>query len=136
MIEQLDDDGVAGDDVPIGVKFVICFLLTDAARRIAELLIFAAPPVGPPLFVLILWIVTDLMLAALLGLKTTAGRFWTQAILLVHIFYLGHTLAVTEPYLWLNMSLLSRCKVLTTIVIDAFIFAYLCGRSARTHLVN
>jgi hypothetical protein len=125
-----------GDDVPLGVKFVICFLLTDAARRAAELLLVPLEGNSPPIFVLILWIITNLLLAALLGLRTKAGRFWTQAMTLVHLFYLAHTLAVENPYLWLFMDLGSRLKVLTTIFIDGLIFAYLCGRSARDHLVN
>jgi hypothetical protein len=123
------------DGPPLGVKFLICFLLVDAVRRSIELV--AGSPEntgGPTVVIFILWIAINLLLALLLGLRTRAGRFWTQAILLIHVFYLGHELSVRAPYLWMALGVLGRGRILATVFLDGIFIAYLSGREARHYL--
>ncbi len=125
----------ATEGPPLGVKFLICFLLLDASHRGYELVVNGPDATGGPNSVIfILWIAINLLLAFLLLLRTRAGRFWTQAILLIHIFYLGHELSVRAPYLWLVMGVKDRARILATIALDALFVAYLSGRQARHYL--
>src|SRR5947209_4609634 len=106
MVSPVEDDlaplpSPASDvEAPLGVKFLICFLLVDAGRRVIDLLTGGSDAPGSPIMLIfILWIAINLLLALLLGLRTRAGRYWTQAILAIHVFYLGHELSVRAPYL-------------------------------------
>jgi hypothetical protein len=122
-------------EVPLGVKFLICFLLADAARRVIELLSGGADTPGSPItLIFILWIAINLLLALLLGLRTRAGRYWTQAILVIHVFYLGHELSVRAPYLWLSMGVVSRARIFATVFLDGLFVAYLSTAQARFYL--
>ncbi len=136
------DDGLipestpsADSEAPLGVKFLICFLLVDAVRRVHDLASGGVEAPGSPItLIFILWIAINLLLALLLGLRTRAGRYWTQAILAIHVFYLGHELSVRAPYLWLSMGVLSRARILATVFIDGAFVAYLSGSQAKFYL--
>jgi hypothetical protein len=91
-------------------------------------------PGGPASMIFILWIVIDLLLAVLLGLKTRAGRYWTQAILAIHVFYLGHELAVKTPYVWMAMGVVPRGRIFATVFLDGFFVAYLNSWQAKSYL--
>jgi hypothetical protein len=122
-------------DAPLGVKFLICFLLADATRRGVELgQATAEANGGPNTMIFILWIAINLLLALLLGLRTRAGRLWTQAILVIHVFYLGHELVVRAPYLWVAMGLVPRARIVATIFMDGLFVAYLNGERAKAYL--
>lgn len=127
----MDDESEA----PIGVKFLICFLLVDAVRRIIDLITGGNDAPGSPLMLIfILWVCINLLLALLLALRTRAGRYWTQAILAIHVFYLGHELSVRAPYLWLSMGVLGRARILATVFLDGAFVAYLTSARARAWL--
>lgn len=130
-----DSTPSSDSDAPIGVKFLICFLLADAVHRVHDLATGGVEVPGSPItLIFILWIAINLLLALLLGLRTRAGRYWTQAILAIHVFYLGHQLAVVAPHLWLSMGVLARAKILATVFMDGAFVAYLSGASAKFYL--
>ncbi len=124
------------DDPPFGVKVVMCFLVADAIRRAVQLAQGWGAPLPAPTAVLILWITTDLLLAALLVMRTEAGRLWTAVLLLVHAVFIGNLVAVQDPYLWLKLDLAGRWRILTTLFVDALLFAYLLGPRARAWLAG
>jgi hypothetical protein len=125
----------AESEAPLGVKFLICFLLIDAVQRLADLFPGGPETPGSPTIVIfILWIAINLLLALLLGLRTRAGRYWTQAILAIHVFYIGHELSVRAPYLWMSMGVLARARILGTVFVDGAFVAYLTSERARTYL--
>jgi hypothetical protein len=114
---------------------LICFLLVDGIRRVVELLQRDVEnPGGPTIWIFILWIAINLLLALLLGLRTRAGRLWTQVILVIHVFYLGHELSYRAPYLWLSMGVISRGRIVATIFLDGVFTAYLSSPQARFYL--
>jgi len=114
---------------------LICFLLIDAVHRVGDLVGGGVEtPGSPTVIIFILWIAIDLLLALLLGLRTRAGRYWTQAILAIHVFYLGHELSVRAPYLWMSMGVLARARILATVFLDGAFVAYLTSERARTYL--
>lgn len=122
-------------EAPLGVKFLICFLFADAVRRVIDLCLGSVEtPGGPTVLIFILWIAINLLLALLLGLRTRAGRLWTQAILAIHVFYLGHELSVRAPYLWMAMGVLGRGRILATVFLDGAFVAYLSSPQARFYL--
>jgi hypothetical protein len=130
------------NDTPLGVKFLICFLLADATHRVYDLVTSSTgypngvgeAPGAPITLIFILWIGINLLLALLLLLKTRAGRYWTQAILVIHVFYLGHELGVRAPYLWLTMGLATRARILATVFLNGVFVAYLNGQRAKRYL--
>ena len=128
-----DDDRVEG--APFGVKLLVCFLLADAVQRAVELvhggIDFSG---GPHSAVFVLWALIDLLLGLLVILRTRAGRYWTQAILAVHVFYLAYTLALDKPHLWLVMSAFARVKVAATFFADGIFVGYLSSQQARAYL--
>jgi len=125
----------AESEVPLGVKFLICFLLADALRRGVDLATGGNDAPGAPVpLIFILWIAINLLLALLLALRTRAGRYWTQAILVIHVFYLGHELAVRAPDLWLSMTVKTRARIFATVFLDGLFVAYLNGRAAKRWL--
>jgi hypothetical protein len=120
---------------PLGVKFLICFLLVDAVRRVHDLATGGTNAPGSPItFIFILWIAINLLLALLLGLRTRAGRYWTQAILVIHVFYLGHELTTRDPVLWLSMGFATRARILATVFLDGVFVAYLSSEKAKLYL--
>jgi hypothetical protein len=86
--------------------------------------------------IFILWALTDFLLAVLLVLGTSAGRIWTQVFLLVHVYYIAHTLAFQDPYLWLRMDVVARSRIFATVIVDVFIVAMLAGPKAKAYLKN
>lgn len=130
-----DLEPVNADGAPFGVKLLVCFLLLDAARRGVEL-VWVRPeiPASYSIAVFILWAVIDLLLGLLLVLRTRAGRYWTQAILAVHVLYLGYTLAVEKPHLWLALAPLVRGRVVATVLLDGLFVGYLTSRQAKAFL--
>ncbi|MEZ0230760.1 MAG: hypothetical protein ACAI25_19220 [Planctomycetota bacterium] len=141
MFSAAEDDlipegtGGADSEAPIGVKFLICFLLVDAVRRVMDLLTGGTDGPGSPIvLIFILWIAINLLLALLLGLRTRAGRYWTQAILAIHVFYIGHELSVRAPHLWLSMGVVARARILATVFLDGIFVAYLSGQQAKFYL--
>jgi hypothetical protein len=134
-LDQTDVTLTPEESAPFGVKLLICFLLADAVRRGVELAITGAPAGDAPSpMIFILWILIDLLLALLMALRTRAGRYWTQAILAIHVFYLGHELSVRDPYLWLSMGVVTRCQTVATILLDGLAVAYLSSSEAKTYL--
>ena len=131
MVTELDSQEPR---VPFGVKFLICFLLADAVRRGFELGFGPPDPQAPSPVIFILWVAIDLLLALLVTLRTRAGRYWTQAILAIHVFYLGHELVVRSPQLWLSLGALARGQVVATLFLDGIFLAYLSGEEARGYL--
>ncbi|HZU99513.1 MAG TPA: hypothetical protein VFF73_22580 [Planctomycetota bacterium] len=114
---------------------MICFLLVDALRRVIELVRGDLDiPERPTIIIFILWIGINLLLALLLGLRTRAGRYWTQAILTIHVFYLGHELCLHSPDLWLALGLMGRVRIVATVFLDGAFVAYLFSRDARAYL--
>jgi len=121
-------------DPPFGVKLLICFLFADAASGGIELLRLE-PDIAPhpTIAIFILWLVIEILLAILLAWKARAGLYLTQAILIVHVFYLGHELS-TRPHIWIAMSLLRRARIVASIFLDGCFAAYLASATARAHL--
>lgn len=123
------------ESAPFGVQLLVCFLLVDAARRGFELAWYRPEiPAGYSIAVFILWAVIDLLLGLLVGLRTRAGRYWTQAILAVHVLYMGYTLAVDRPYLWLALGPLVRGRIVATILANGIFVGYLTSRQAKAYL--
>jgi hypothetical protein len=130
-------------DSPFLWKLILCFLIVDGFERLAELVLYALAlragpgaeinPYAPNVYVSALWILVDFLLATLLGLRARAGRIWTLGIFAIHLFYLGHVLAVRYPYLWVYLGDAGRTKILVTMVIDVLaIFWLLSPQSKRT----
>jgi hypothetical protein len=132
----VEDVPEIGRSMPFGIKFLICFLFFDSLHRGIEIAHALGGMLPLPLSIYILWIVTNLLLIVLILLAARAGRWWTQAILLVHIFYIVHTIAIQEPYLWLVMDFLTRARTLLTVGIDAFFFAWLFSPKAKAWFIN
>lgn len=130
-------DGARGEaETPFVVKLLICFLLADAVQRGIGVGRGWSETLPLPHMIYILWGVTDLLLASLLALGTRAGCVWTQVFLLVHVFYLGHTLAFQDPYLWLQMDVISRGRVFATVILDVAFACALATPKVRAALKN
>lgn len=122
--------------MPFGVKLLLCFLFFDSVHRGWEVVASLASLQQLLLAIHILWIVTNLLLIVLIVMGAKPGRWWTQSILLVHIFYIIHTVAVQDPYLWLAMDVATRARTLVTVGIDAFFFAWLFSPKAKGWFVH
>lgn len=136
--------GPAAPQTPLFLKVLICFLLIDGGERIVQLVLWAkslpevpslAPsPYYPNLPAEILWILVHMLLAILLFLRTWWGRIWTQAIFIIHIFFVAHAMAIRHPEIWIYMDWSGRVRLLVTLVLDIVVVTYLWSRQARTHL--
>jgi hypothetical protein len=136
-LADLELPPAGGDEsAPLGVKLLVCFLLLDSVRRIVDIVVHGtADALGPPpVAVFVLWALIDLLLGLLLLLRTRAGRYWTQAILTIHVAYLGWFLAIDRPYLWLVLTPGARARVVATLFVDGLFVAYLTSATARAYL--
>ena len=131
---------------PLILAVLVCFLFTDGVERIVELIVWAnskgfkpalAPsPYYPNVPASILWILVHFLLAALLLLRTWWGRIWTQAIFVIHILFVGHTLVLKHPELWLYLGWPMRVRLLLTLVLDIVVVCYLFSNQARNYLAR
>jgi hypothetical protein len=53
---------------------------------------------------------------------------------MVHVFYVGYTLAVDKPHLWLAMASLTRARVAATLFADGAFVGYLSSHQAKAWL--
>ena len=129
---------------PFVWRLLMAFLLLDGLERLSELVLFAAglkgwiayqpSPFAPNLYVSGLWVLVNLLLASLLILRSQAGRLWTLGIFVIHTFYLGHSLAIKFPTLWVYLGDLGRSRILLTAVVDVLAIYWLTSERAKRWL--
>ncbi|MCA8923601.1 MAG: hypothetical protein KDD82_17420 [Planctomycetes bacterium] len=131
---------------PLGVLVLLVFLTTDGLERAIEValnltlseeeLAQKLRVFDTPALVSCFWIGADWLLALLLGLRSWAGRLWTQSLFGIHLFYLYHMVALRAPEGWLYLDPASRTQIALTVVLDVGAIAYLSSTRAKDYLCN
>ncbi|MEZ6184247.1 MAG: hypothetical protein R3F62_04450 [Planctomycetota bacterium] len=137
-------DGI--DRRPVGVLVLMTFLVVDGLKRLAEVLygltlteedltskvqVFEVSAM-----VSVFWVCADVLLALLLGLRSWAGRLWTQCLFGIHLFYLFHQIAIRSPEGWLYLNAWSRTQIAVSVVIDMAAIVYLSSPRPRRFLAH
>ncbi|MGE0709654.1 MAG: hypothetical protein AB7N76_24070 [Planctomycetota bacterium] len=131
--------------LPFFLRVLICFLAFDAGQRLFVLIRWVIERTNPEELTasefdpqnaigvtsLVLWILVDLLLVLLLGLRTWWGRLWTQTIFTVHFLHVGYTLVVAKPELWLYLDRPGRARLVLTLMVDLAFVGYLLSDRAR-----
>lgn len=131
---------------PLGVLALIVFLTIDGVERAIEVayglsltdeqITARAQVFETPALVSCFWLGANWLLAALLALRSWAGRIWTQCLFGIHLFYLFHMIAFRFPEGWLYVNAWSRTQIAASVIFDVLAIAYLNSLRARNHLCN
>ncbi len=133
-----------GTAMPFLLRVLICFFWLDALERSWELfdLLFWAPALksfvvtdfGPNVYCAALWIGVHLLLGVLLWLRIGWGRWWSLAILVIHLLFLARVIAVRNPELWVYLSDAGRARLVFSLLFDLSAVIYLCSSQAADYL--
>lgn len=101
-------------------------------RALSEPLGATLSPWHPWLPTAVLWATVSGTLAALLWARSPTARWLAAFLVSAHLLYLAHTLAVSQPGLWLYMSGLGRLRVVLSAGVDGLALAWLVSAQARS----
>lgn len=133
--------------VPFAFMALVTFFAVDSLERWAEVgwhvwttqrdneaLGAVLSPWHPWLPTAVLWATVSGSLAALLWARSPTARWLAMFLLVAHFIYLGHTLAISQPGLWLYMNDLGRARVLLSAIADGLGLAWLISTEARSYI--